>query len=721
MAEKEATVYVLDVGASMGKKRNGRQETDLEWAMQYVWDKITSTVATGRNTLAVGVIGLRTDGTKNGLSMDESFEHISVLHPLGQVLMPDLVKLREDIQVSGTKEGDAISALVIAIDMIGSYCKKNKWRRRIVLITDGRGLMDDDGIGDIVTKIKDEGIEVIVLGIDFDDPEFGVKEEDKDPEKANHEQLLKNFIENCEGIFGTMAQAVSELGIPRVKIVNSQPNFKGWMTLGDPESSTSMRIEVHRYPRIFIAKAPSASSFVALQDAKKGEASTESSATIIADGTADPETGLTVVRSNRTYQVEDARAAGGKREVDRNELAKGYEYGRTAVHISESDENVTTLETKASLEIMGFLPRNKYERYMSLSTSCIIIAQKANEKAGMALSSFIHALFELDSCAIARLVPKDDKPPVIVLLAPSIEVDFECLVDVQLPFAEDVRPYRFPPLDRILTVSGKTVTEHRNLPNAQLRQAMSDYVDQMDLSEFGIDDEGKRTEYMAMEDTYSPLLHRIDQAVRWRAIHPSEHIPPVPEVLTRYSKPPLELEQKARPQLEKLIAAADVKKVPPKRKGRREKRVAAKPLSGLNVEELLGREKRSTISPDNAVPEFKQLLATAQNTEAIQDTSKQMSSVIVSLIKHSLGDSGYGRAIENLRVMREELIGMEEPRLYNDFVKDLKKKLLAEQLNGDRREMWWEVRRNQLGLVTDKESEVSDVAEDEAKSFLSSK
>lgn len=63
-----------------------------------------------------------------------------------------------------------------------------------------------------------------------------------------------------------------------------------------------------------------------------------------------------------------------------------------------------------------------------------------------------------------------------------------------------------------------------------------------------------------MEDTYSPLLHRIDQAVRWRAIHPSEPIPPAPEILTRYSKPPIELERKARPQLEKLIAAADVKK-----------------------------------------------------------------------------------------------------------------------------------------------------------------
>lgn len=44
MAEKEATVYIVDVGKSMGQKNNGRQQSDLDWAMLYIWDKITSTV-----------------------------------------------------------------------------------------------------------------------------------------------------------------------------------------------------------------------------------------------------------------------------------------------------------------------------------------------------------------------------------------------------------------------------------------------------------------------------------------------------------------------------------------------------------------------------------------------------------------------------------------------------------------------------------------------------
>ena len=45
MADKEATVYIVDIGRSMGVKRYGREVSDLDWAMTYVWEKITSTVS----------------------------------------------------------------------------------------------------------------------------------------------------------------------------------------------------------------------------------------------------------------------------------------------------------------------------------------------------------------------------------------------------------------------------------------------------------------------------------------------------------------------------------------------------------------------------------------------------------------------------------------------------------------------------------------------------
>ena len=57
MAGKEATVFIVDCGRSMGKHGEGRQQSNLDWSLQYVWDKITTTVATGRKTALVGVVG----------------------------------------------------------------------------------------------------------------------------------------------------------------------------------------------------------------------------------------------------------------------------------------------------------------------------------------------------------------------------------------------------------------------------------------------------------------------------------------------------------------------------------------------------------------------------------------------------------------------------------------------------------------------------------------
>jgi ATP-dependent DNA helicase 2 subunit 2 len=119
----------------------------------------------------------------------------------------------------------------------------------------------------------------------------------------------------------------------------------------------------------------------------------------------------------------------------------------------------------------------------------------------MALSSFIHALHELDSYAVARFVSKDGKDPQMLLLAPSIEPDLEALVDVPLPFAEDVRVYRFPPLDRVITTSGATLTKHRYLPGDELVDAMSNFVDKMDLSKYGRDDDEYRESFHD-EDVY---------------------------------------------------------------------------------------------------------------------------------------------------------------------------------------------------------------------------
>ena len=199
--------------------------------------------------------------------------------------------------------------------------------------------------------------------------------------QAHNEKLFRALTGESNGVTGTLEQAISELGLPRVKTVRPVPSFRGQLTLGNPEVyDSAMCIDVERYPRTKIATAPTASQFVTRSDNANGETSVQSSVTLPADGgladgssAAGGGSNLTSVKSSRTYQVDDDQAPGGKRDVDRDDLAKGYEYGRTAVHISESDQNVTRLETQVGLELVGFVPREKVTQ-----PQVIWVAREAN-------------------------------------------------------------------------------------------------------------------------------------------------------------------------------------------------------------------------------------------------------------------------------------------------------------------------------------------------------
>ncbi|KAI0386091.1 ATP-dependent DNA helicase II subunit 2 [Hypomontagnella monticulosa] len=721
MADKEATVYIIDLGSSMGDCHHGRIESDLDWGMRYVWDKITTTVAASRKTWTVGVVGVRTDESKNPLHDQEGdgYENISILQELGPMNLTTLRSLQDLVKVSNTESGDSISAIVLAIEMIEKFTKKLKFKRKIILVTDGEGSVDPDDFDDISAKIKSCGIELVILGIDFDDAEFGFKEEDKSSQKRTNERLLKSLVDKCDGLYGTMAEAIAELDIPRLKPVRPYKTYDGELTLGNPaEHKDAMSISVERYFKTHKATIPPASRVVIKAEPGPSQADDGDQMEGVESTTA-----FAAVKNARAYKVNDPEAPGGKRDVEFESLAKGYEYGRTAVHISESEYNITKIETTKSFTILGFIHQEKYDPFFNMGETCQTVAQKFNDSAALKLSSFIHSLQELESYAVARIITKDGKEPALILLAPHIEPDFECLYDVPLPFAEDVRSYQFPPLDKVITITGKTIEEgHRLLPSKDLLEAMDDYVDAMDLSSFEKDEDGNRTEYAAVEDVFCPPLHRINQVVRHRAIYPDQPLPPVAPILLKYSNPPEDLLAKAKSRLEDLISEADVKKVPPKAKGRREKGHKPEPISGLDVDALLSQpeNKRRKIDSENAIPGFKQMVELAKEESEIEDAAKQMGTIIRSLVTDSLGDSGYDRAIEDLGVFRDTMVRWEMPALYNSFLRDFKKRLLSGELGGDRRQLWWQMKgaKAAVGLIDQDVSEPSNVTPEEAIEFF---
>ena len=85
-----------------------------------------------------------------------------------------------------------LSALAVALQMIdgatqGAKGNPLKYDRRVIIVTDGRGEMDTDDLEQITMKIKDPAapIEIVLLGVDFDDDDSGYKEENKEPQKVH--------------------------------------------------------------------------------------------------------------------------------------------------------------------------------------------------------------------------------------------------------------------------------------------------------------------------------------------------------------------------------------------------------------------------------------------------------------------------------------------------------------------------------------------------------
>lgn len=156
-----------------------------------------------------------------------------------------------------------------------------------------------------------------------------------------------------------MAQAVEELAIPRIKPVRPFKAYDGPITLGDPSKyESAVSIHVERYFKTKRALPPPASTVVINPD-RGGPSQSQ---------TVDEDTEMggvefSGVKHMRTYRVDDPDAPGGKRDVEFEDLAKGYQYGRTVVPFSESDFSVTKLETKKSFTILGFIPAS--------SVSCV--------------------------------------------------------------------------------------------------------------------------------------------------------------------------------------------------------------------------------------------------------------------------------------------------------------------------------------------------------------
>ena len=493
---------------------------------------------------------------------------------------------------------------------------------------------------------------------------------------------MQAFAEACDGVFATFSEVADSIKTPRIKPVRPVTTFRGVLSLGNAEiSGTALQISVERYPRTKQAKVPAATKFSAPAETRA----------LVAQASQKASGDDNDIATHRVVPSKAYKLADGMELENASQLERGYSYGRSIVVISRADEDFLRFETVAGLEIIGFVEATVHQRYLYMSESSTIVAQRGNDEANLALSALVHALFESDLVALARFVKKDNVPPSIVLLAPSIQPDIESLIEVALPFAEDMRQYNFQPLDRVTTAKGTVVKNHRYLPGDDLLAEMGNLMDSMSLDELSTKN-GIATDCLRPEETYNYGAHRIMQAIFHRAFQgSSKQLPPASSILLAGSKVPSTITDRKNftEKVEALKAAAHLKVVPVRPKGRKKGATNTEPAKDdLDIESLLeqGQEEPKaepesdqnksknveTLGRNDPLRDFEAMM---RNDDLIDQAFAQIQPVIEDLLEYSLGDQNYEVARSLLQAFERHCTEQEETELFETFWESLKVQL----------------------------------------------
>jgi ATP-dependent DNA helicase 2 subunit 2 len=132
-----------------------------------------------------------------------------------------------------------------------------------------------------------------------------------------------------------MAEVIFSLRNPQIRKVRPVPSYRGTLTIGSPYEypDDAIVIDVERYPRTKRAAAITASKYL---PPTEGETPSQGGG----------------VGLQRTYRI---KRGNEDVEVEKEELEKGYLYGRTIVPLSDADQGIVKLETNAELTIIGFI------------------------------------------------------------------------------------------------------------------------------------------------------------------------------------------------------------------------------------------------------------------------------------------------------------------------------------------------------------------------------
>ncbi|BFZ21576.1 hypothetical protein BsWGS_24615 [Bradybaena similaris] len=704
-ATKEAIAIIVDVGPSMNQAPVGTTalDTSIEGVNMILQRKMFSE---SKDEVALIVMG--SAETDNPLDDGQCYQNIVIKRALGVADFELLQMVQTELQPTNTP-GDFLDAIIVAIDHLENALqgKKGFKSRRVILFSDLGGPFGDQELEKIITVLQNTNTELNVIGPNLDDDSDdggdtgdgarggcsdvkpnGEKKEKTAQQRAG-EALLKHILDQVSGECYSFSEALPALSYFQSRQIKPIA-WKCKLEIGN------LDIPVNGYGKVKDFKLKQSWKRVYAQD------------TDVVPGTL------------RTYHMNNEEET----EVEKTDMVEGYRYGKDIVPMSEDDKENMKYKAEKCLTVLGFTKIENVKRHHYLGDGVLsITAEKGDEVAAVALSAVIQALYETNTVAIARRVYSNNSAPRLGCLFPHIKAKYECLFWIELPFAEDIRTFTFGslPLTEEVTVNKKYK------PTDEQLKCVDDLITSMDLSQAQEKEDGETEEALKPKITFNPYFQRVYQCLQHRALHPDEPLPELSPLISNYLQPPSAMLAGSLPVLDKLRKVFKLESVERKKEEQtgeamfrdgdtdaelvKKRKLDDKLVGGLQNLTKADVREVGTVTPVN---DFRSLIS-RKDKDMFDEACQQMQKRIEQLVMDSFGQQFYSKALDCLKVLRQESVQKSEPHIYNRFIRKFKDILIPK----GKRDFWDQIIKEKQSLITKLECEDSEVSIEQSQKFAS--
>ncbi|PIA58751.1 hypothetical protein AQUCO_00500594v1 [Aquilegia coerulea] len=576
----------------------------------------------------VGVVLFGTDDTNNELTSEVGgYQHVVVLRN-SKVVDGDVIEALQKLP-RGNFPGDFLDAIVVGTDiMVKKFGPTNKGKKRLCLITSAQDPVKMSFEGTKEDQVDAIAISMNALGMKLDNIVVrGNSTENADRTILDDNDCLLNRFSRGACTKTVYVQSPTKLlGALQTQNVSPVTIFRG-----DLELTPEMKIKVWVY------KKTSEEKFPTLKKYSDKASPTDRFATH----------GVKV-------NVEYKGAENTNKAVPPQQRIKGYRYGPQVVPISSAEVEAMKFKPDKSVKLLGFTNATNIMRHYYMKDVYIFIAQPANMKAILAVSALVRAMKENNMVAILRCVWRQGQGNVVVGVLTPNESNAESMPDSfffnVLPFAEDVRDFRFPSFSKF---------PPSMQPNEQQQDAADKLVMMLDLAPPG------KEEVLQPDFTPNPVLERFYHFLELKSKNPDADVPPLDNILLRITKPDPELLSQNKSVIDEFCKQFELKRNPKIRKSSGDKptRSSEEPegFVALNTRTVNFVENNSTAKVDSIgdstpIQDFEAMMASRDGKKWVDKAVKDMKTLIYELLENSYGGDTYEKAVDCLVALRKGCI-----------------------------------------------------------------